>query len=90
MTMPEVDGMLVDHFHTSHTVSEEVLDVFMAIRGALVTNTTGEAFRTELERRLRLAAFTSTATQAQAGFHQGVLQSPEDPESARRSTRGNQ
>lgn len=52
LTFEQVERVFVEKLEDIHVSSEEVCDILLARRGALVTSTDGEVVRTELERRL--------------------------------------
>lgn len=51
--------MLVEYFYSLQATSEEVKGVILAIREALIKNTTGDALCDELQLRVRPDAFIS-------------------------------
>lgn len=58
----------MEHFHSLHVYSQEVKEVILALRGALITNARQDLFSMGLQRRMRPDAFISEATEAQCGF----------------------
>lgn len=52
--------------------SDEVKELILALRGALITNARGEDFSEELHHSIRPDAFVLAATNAQSGFYKSV------------------
>lgn len=66
------DSILVEHFESLLLFNDEMTDVILTMRGAFMTNTTGEAFCVEIQRRLRPDPFTAAAIQAQGRFYRSL------------------
>lgn len=68
----QAETLLVEDFNPLQVSSEEVRDVKLVLRGALITNMRGDPFCIGVPRRIRPQTFTSPATEAQPGFYKSV------------------
>lgn len=72
MAVTEADCIPIELFDALHVACDDVRDILLPVRGALVTNTRGDAFREKVEGRLRPDAFVSGVAQSQPGFYKNI------------------